>query len=206
MYARSSTFRGQPDSIDAGIGYVRDEVLPTMLVMDGCMGLSMLANHETGLCITTSAWHSLETKEDSEGQVSELRDRIGEALGGAPQVDQWEIALLHRDHWSEEGARVRVTWVHTEPTEIDRLVDFTKNHTLPTLEGMPGFCSASVMIDRVAGEGAVAVSFDTVDAEGKSRTAARGLREKFVRETGGQIVDVQQFDLVLAHLHAPELV
>jgi hypothetical protein len=204
MYARSSTFRGRPDSIDAGIDFVRDEVLPTMLVMDGCVGLSMLANRETGLCITTSAWHSLETRTGSEEQVHALRTRIGEHLGGAPEVDQWEIALLHRDHWSQEGARVRATWVKT--AEIDNLVDFTKNITLPTLDGVPGFCSASLMINRGTGTGVVAVSFDTAAAEENSRETARNLREKFVDETREQILDVEQFDLVLAHLHAPELV
>jgi len=204
MYARSSTFRGRPDSIDAGIDFVRDEVLPTMLVMDGCVGLSMLANRETGLCITTSAWHSLETRAGSEEQVHRLRTRIGEHLGGAPEVDQWEIALLHRDHWSQEGARVRATWVKT--AEIDNLVDFTKNITLPTLDGVPGFCSASLMINRGTGTGVVAVSFDTAAAEEHSRETARDLREKFVHETREQILDVEQFDLVVAHLHAPELV
>ena len=204
MYARSSTFRGRPESIDAGIDFVRDEVLPTMLVMDGCVGLSMLASRETGLCITTSAWHSLETRKDSEQQVSELRAGIGERLGAAPEVDQWEIALLHRDHWSQEGARVRCTWVQT--AEIDNLIDFTKTITLPTLDEVPGFCSASLMINRGTGTGVVAVSFDSAAAEESSRETARGLREKFVRETREQIVDVEQFDLVLAHLHAPELV
>ena len=204
MYARSSTFRGRPDSIDAGIEFVRDEVLPTMLVMDGCVGLSMLANRETGLCITTSAWHSLETRTDSEQQVSELRAGIGARLGAAPEVEQWEIALLHRDHWSQEGARVRATWVKT--AEIDNLVDFTKTTTLPTLDEVPGFCSASLMINRGNGTGVVAVSFDTAAAEEASRETARGLREKFVQETREQILDIEQFDLVLAHLHAPELV
>jgi hypothetical protein len=204
MYARSSTFRGRPESIDAGIKYVRDEVLPTILVMDGCVGLSMLANRETGLCITTSAWHSLETRKDSETPVGDLRARIGDHLGGAPEVDQWEIALLHRDHWSQEGARVRVTWVKT--AEIDPLVDFTKTITLPTLDEVPGFCSASLMIDRGTGTGVVAVSFDNAVAEENSRETARGLRERFVEETREQILDVEQFDLVLAHLHAPELV
>ena len=204
MYARSSTFRGRPDSIDAGIEFVRDEVLPTMLVMDGCVGLSMLANRETGLCITTSAWHSLETRTDSEQTVSELRAGIGARLGAAPEVEQWEIALLHRDHWSQDGARVRATWVKT--AEIDNLIDFTKTITLPTLDEVPGFCSASLMINRGTGTGVVAVSFDTADAEEASRETARGLREKFVQETREQILDIEQFDLVLAHLHAPELV
>lgn len=204
MYARSSTFRGRPESIDAGIEYVRSEVLPSILVMDGCVGLSMLANRETGHCITTSAWHSPDTRRESEEEVARLRTRIGEHLGGEAQVDHWEIALLHRDHWSQEGARVRATWVKT--AELDQLIDFTRNVTLPALDEVVGFCSASLMIDRGSGRGVVAVSFDSAEAEENSRGTARGLREKYVADTHEQILDVAQFDLVLAHLHAPELV
>ena len=206
MYARSSTFRGRPESVDAGIEFVRREVLPTILVMDGCVGLSMLANRETGRCITSSAWHSLATRTDSEAQVRELRRRIGDHLGVRPEVDRWEIALLHRDHWSRDGARVRVTWVQVEPRDVDRAVDFTRNTTLPTLERLPGFGSSSVMINRGTGQAVIAVSFDTAAAEEGSRETGRELREKFVRDTHGRIRDVEQFDLVLAHLHAPELV
>ena len=206
MYARSSTFRGPPDSIDAGIEFVHSEVLPTILVMDGCVGLSMLANRETGHCITVSAWHSLESRKDSEAEVGDLRARIGERLSTTPEVNQWEIALLHRDHRSQEGARARLTWVEIDPAEIGRLVDFTKSTTLPTLKDVPGFCSASLVIDPGAGKGVVAVIFDDAAAEENSRETARGLREKFVHETGEQVLDVEQFDLVLAHLHVPELV
>lgn len=204
MHARSSTFRGRPESIDAGIEFVRSEALPTVLVMDGCVGLAMLANRETGRCITTSAWHSLETKEESEAEVGMLRSRIGDLLGGTAEVEQWEIAVLHRDHWSPDGARVRATWVKT--AEIDHLVDFTKSVTLPALSEVKGYCSASLLVDRAAGTGVVAVSFDNAAAEEDSREAARGVREKFVHDNRDQIVDVEQFDLVLAHLHVPELV
>lgn len=206
MYARSSTFRGRPDSLDAGIEYVRDEVLPTMMGMEGCVGLSMLANRETGLCIATSAWRSLESRKDSEREVRRLRTRIGDLLGGAPEVDQWEIALLHRDHRSRQGARVRATWVQADPADIDRLTEFTRTITLPTLDEADGFCSASLMIDHATGKGVVAVTFDSAAAEENSRGTARSLREKFVKDTGAQIIDVEQLDLVLAHLHAPELV
>src|SRR5262245_56430985 len=206
MFARSTTIRARPESLDAGIALVRDEVMPPMMRMEGCVGLSMLANRETGLCVTTSAWRSLETRKDSEEEVRRLRARMGEVLGGAPEVQEWEIALLHRDHRSQQGARVRATWVKTDPAEIERLVDFTKTITLPALDESDGFCSASLMIDRATGSGVVAVSFDTAAAEESSRTQARGLRERFVEQTREQIIDVQQFDLVLAHLHAPELV
>jgi hypothetical protein len=204
MYARCSTFRGRPDAIEAGLEYVRCEALPTVLVMDGCVGMSMLANRETGLCIAASAWTSPQARTESEGEVCRLRKQLGEHLGGDAEVEEWEIALLHRDHWSQDGARVRVTWVET--SDVDRLVDFTRTVTLPAYDLVRGFCSASLMVDREAGRGAVAVSFDNPAAEEDSRETARALREKYVDGTRDRIVDVEQFDLALAHLHAPELV
>ena len=206
MYARSSTFRARPESVDAGIEYTRDEVLPACMGMEGCIGLSLLANRETGLCISTSAWETAEARKASEKQIGALRGRMAEIFGGPSEVELWDIALLHRDHRSREGARVRATWVKAEPGDIERMVDFTKTITLPTHDEADGFCSASVMIDRATGRGVVAITFDSAAAEEGTREAARGLREKYVEQTRQKILDVQQFDLVLAHLHVPELV
>jgi len=206
MYARSSTFRARPESVDAGIEYTRDEVLPACMGMEGCVGLSLLANRETGLCISTSAWRTSEARKASEEPIGALRERMAQIFGGPPEVEKWDIALLHRDHRSREGARVRATWVEADAADIERMVDFTKNITLPTLDEQDGFCSASVLMNRATGKGVVTITFDSAAAEENSRVAARGLREKFVEQTGQKILDVQQFDLVLAHLHAPELV
>src|SRR3954464_357076 len=56
MYARSTTIHGTPGSVDAATAYVRDEVMPTVRAMEGCVGLSMLADHDTGHCIVTTSW------------------------------------------------------------------------------------------------------------------------------------------------------
>ncbi|MDT5333108.1 MAG: hypothetical protein QOF31_4405, partial [Mycobacterium sp.] len=58
VYARSTTIQAQPSSIDDGIAYVRDEVMPALQAMDGYIGLSMLVDRESGRCITTSAWET----------------------------------------------------------------------------------------------------------------------------------------------------
>jgi quinol monooxygenase YgiN len=192
--------------LDAGIEHMRDQIMPAMLAMDGCIGLSMLTDRTTGRCISTSAWRSLEALKASEAQVNALRERYGEVLGGRPEVDVWEIAALHRDHRSQRGSRVRVTWLKTEPANIDRVVDFFKTVSLPGLDGTYGFCSASLMIDRTTGTAVASATFDSQTAVETSRETARGLRERYVSESVGQILDVEEFELVLAHLHAPELV
>lgn len=88
MFARSTTIRARQESIDAGISLIRDEVMPALLGMDGCIGLSMLVDRHGGRCIATSAWHSEEAMLASEEQVRSIRDRVVEVLGGQPEVER----------------------------------------------------------------------------------------------------------------------
>ena len=56
MYARTTTVRGDPRAVDDGIAFARNEVWPRLERMDGCVGMSMLADREAGRCIVTAAW------------------------------------------------------------------------------------------------------------------------------------------------------
>jgi quinol monooxygenase YgiN len=60
VYARSTTIDARPDAVSEGIAYVRNEVVPALHEIDGCVGLSLLTDRESGRCITTSAWASAE--------------------------------------------------------------------------------------------------------------------------------------------------
>jgi hypothetical protein len=58
MYARSTTVRGNPQSLDDAIAYLRDEVMPAAQEMDGCVGMSMMCDRDSGRCIATTAWET----------------------------------------------------------------------------------------------------------------------------------------------------
>ena len=58
MYARSTTIQAQPSSIDDGIAHVRDEIMPALQDMAGCIGVSLLVDRQSGRCIATSAWET----------------------------------------------------------------------------------------------------------------------------------------------------
>ena len=55
MYARSTTIRGNATRLEDAVVHMREEILPQLQEMDGFIGLSMLADRETGRCIATSA-------------------------------------------------------------------------------------------------------------------------------------------------------
>jgi quinol monooxygenase YgiN len=205
VYARSTTIQAQPSSIDAGIAHVRDEVMPALDAVDGCVGLSLLVDGESGRCIATSAWESEEAMRASEDRVRPVRDRAAQSFGGTAEVEEWEIAFLHRDHRSGDGACVRATWLSVRPGQLDRAVEFYKESVLPDLENLEGFCSASVMINRASGRAVSSATFDSREAMDRNSERARSLRAARLRDLGADQLDVGEFELALAHLRVPEL-
>jgi hypothetical protein len=195
----------RPESIDAGIAQVRDEVMPTILEMDGCIGLSMLADRESGRCIATSAWQSEEAMRATDEELTPIRDRIASTMGGSPQVEEWEIAVLHRDHRSVAGACVRATWVKVDPANLERAIDVYKLASLPRLEDLAGFCSASLLIDRASGRAVSSVTYDSQEAMDSNRESAASMRSATAKDAGAEVIDVCEFELAIAHLRVPEL-
>jgi Antibiotic biosynthesis monooxygenase len=206
VYARSTTIQAQPSSIDAGIAHVRDEVMPALPGMAGCIGLSLLVDRQSGRCIVTSAWETEDAMRDSEEQVRPIRDRAAEMFGGTADVGQWEIAALHRDHRSADGAGVLATWVKVPPDQIDQGMEYYKSSVLPRLEELDGFCSASLLVDRASGRAVSSVTFDSLDAMERNRDQISALKATSMPEAGAEELDECAFELALAHLRVPELV
>ncbi|MDV2475291.1 hypothetical protein ACFWDA_21860 [Rhodococcus zopfii] len=206
VFARSTTLHAHPSYIDAGIKHVRDTVMPALTDIEGCLGMSLLIDRGSGRCIATSSWRDEESLRASEGPVRALRDTAAEIFHGTTEVSRWEIAVMHRDHHSERGACCRVTWIKTEPADMDRGVDLWKMTALPRMEELPGFCSASLMFDRAAGRGVSSLTFDSAEAMEGNRERLDGIRSEVVRAAGAEVLDTCEFELAIAHLHVPEMV
>jgi hypothetical protein len=205
MYARSTTITGDPGAIDAGIAYIRDEVMPAVTALDGCVGLSLVVDRESGRCIATSSWDTQENMRASVDKIGTFRNRASEILGGgSPEIEEWEVAVMHRSHRAQDGACCRVTW--GQPTDIDATLGFFKGSVLTRIEALDGFCSASMFVDRTRGRTCGTVTFDSREALEGSREVALEMRERATREMGVTFLDVAEMDLELAHLRLPELV
>lgn len=206
MYARSITIMGDPARMDEGIAYVRDEVMPAITAMDGCLGLSMLVDRESGQCIVTSSWQSEDAMNASDLHLTPMRRRGGEIMGGTPSAEPWEVAVMHRDHVAPAGSCCRVTWLRMNHGEIDRALDVYRHGLLPEIEQLEGFCGASMLVNRSAGRGCATVAFESAEAIAASRDRAWTIRESGAREAGVDVTDVTEFELAIAHLRLPELV
>jgi quinol monooxygenase YgiN len=207
MHARSTTIEADPEKLDAGIAFTHDQVLPAIQQTEGCIGLSMLADRASGRCIVAEAWTDEQAMRATAEEDRTVQRRLLHTIGGAhADVQEWEIAVLHRDRPAGDGAGTQVTWARIVPNHLDDLLDAYRHNLLPKLQGLPGFCSVSLVADRRTGRTVSVTSFANRDAAALVRKHARSLREQFAQAMGARIVDVAEMDLALAHLRVPETV
>lgn len=206
MYARSTTIQARPSAIDAGIAHIRDEVMPALTGMPGCIGLSLLVDRQSCQCIATSAWDSAEAMHASADHVGAIRDRAADIFGGSTKVEEWEIAVLHREHRSAQGACVRAIWLKTDPDRLDAAVEAYRGQFLSEMETLEGFCSASLMVNRSSGRAVSCSTYDSAEAMIRNRDQAASLRADASRRSGAELIAGGEFELVLAHLRVPEMV
>ena len=206
MYARTTTVRGDPRAVDDGIAFARSDVWPRLERMDGCVGMSMLADRGTGRCIVTAAWATEDAMRASADDVREVRRQLDEVLRAeAVDIAEWEIAVLHRSRPAGDAACVRATWIDVQAGRVDGVIDAFRMSLLPRLDDLPGFCSVSLLVDRGSLRAVAAVTYEDRAAMEQAREQGAALREEFSRAMGSTITEVAEFDLALAHLHVPEM-
>jgi quinol monooxygenase YgiN len=200
VHARSITLKGRPGNVDAGIAFVEGEAAPMVRAIEGCRGLSLLVDRDTGECIVTSSWESEAAMRASDPHLRPLRERGRDILGGSMEIDEWEILVMHRTH---HAACCRVSWLEGD---VDAMAESFRTSILPDLEQTSGFCSGSVLADRASGVGCATTAWESRDAMVASRSSADRMRARAASDSSGRILRVHEYELAYAHLHVPEMV
>ncbi|MGN6754051.1 MAG: putative quinol monooxygenase [Intrasporangium sp.] len=206
MYARSTTITAQPDKVDAGIAHLRDEVMPQVRAMDGCVGMSMVVDRSSGRSIVTTAWRSEDALRGSAQGVMPIRERLAQLVGGQTSVEEWEVAYMHREHQAPEGACSRVTWMTFGASKSEEVTEMFRSTVMPKVRELDGFCSCSLFVNASEGRGCITATYDHRDAMVAARDTAMGLRADMVQQLGLKVEEVAEFELCVAHLDVPELV
>ncbi|RBY97959.1 hypothetical protein DQ237_03440 [Blastococcus sp. TF02-8] len=207
MHARTTTITADPTRMDDGIADVRDSVLPAVSDMDGCIGLSMLCDRDSGRVIVTTAWQSEDAIAGTRERVRALRDRATRQFGATDaEVREWEIGAVHRLHPAGDDACARVTWSRVDPATIERVLEVFRTDLIPRMDEMPGFCSLSLLLDPRSGDNSLTAVYADRRALEASRQRAMYIRDEFRRALHMSATEVAEFDLVLHQLRVPELV
>src|SRR4051812_30002717 len=162
MYARSTTVPGDPEALPNAISYVGNRESPAITSIPGCVGLSMLADRDSGRVIVSSAWADEDALKSSAETVRPMQDRLMQMLKADEALIQpWDIAVLHREKPSGDGARAQVTWSRIAPDHMDTLLAASRGSMLSRLQTLPGFTSLSLVVDRKQGRLVSVTSFDS---------------------------------------------
>jgi heme-degrading monooxygenase HmoA len=205
MYARSTTMQVEPQAIDRLIGYVRD-AMPMLERMGGYVGNSLLCDRETGTCIATTTWDTHEAMRASADDMAASRTQAMQMTGAPqPEVQEWEVAAMHRVRETPEGACARLIWARGEHGQMDRILEAWRTTIPPQLEQMPGFCAVSALVNRDTMRAVAAVSYESREAMDRSADQGLAIRDKFAATMQFEITDVEEYDVVLARLRIPEM-
>jgi heme-degrading monooxygenase HmoA len=205
MFARTTTVTARPPHINRGVQYMEDQVIPALQDIPGFVGLSTLVDRATGRCIITTSWQSAESLRTSEPQVHAIRERGVAAFDAVDSlVDEWEVALMHRAHSADTAAGAHVSWLEGDPDTMSELIDAFRA-AVPSLEKLPGFTSASLLVDRPGGRAVSTVVYDPATMA-TARPQTNEIRTSVADAAGAYVIEVAEFELAVSQLRVPELV
>jgi heme-degrading monooxygenase HmoA len=94
VFARVSTYQGDPGQIDAGLSYARENILPRVQQVDGFEGVYYLVDRESGKALSITLWESEEAMRASEEAADRLRGESAEAASATVEsVERYEVAI-----------------------------------------------------------------------------------------------------------------
>jgi heme-degrading monooxygenase HmoA len=93
LFARATTLRGTPDSVEAGVQQYRD-TLSRFRQIPGNRGAFLLIDRRSGKGIGVTLWESEQAMVDSREQANQLRQQAAEQAGGQIEsVEEYEVAV-----------------------------------------------------------------------------------------------------------------
>ena len=94
MFARVSTYQGDPGQIDQGLAYDLENILPKVNQIDGFEGLYYLVDRESGKALSMTLWASEQTMRASEEEANRLRTESAESASATVEsVQRYEVAI-----------------------------------------------------------------------------------------------------------------
>jgi len=201
VFARTAVHQGRPDRVDACIAYLRDTAVPTILAMPTCVGMSVLASRSSGLAIISTAWETKADMHASVVKIRPIREKTAEAIGGGTaDLEEWQIAAMHRRQHAGHAVCARVIWLRVERGAIDDLVAEFHAATIPALDATRGICSTSLMVNPDWRRAAVSIAYENPEAMDRRIAGSDGRRL-----LENNVIQTREFDEVMPHLRVPDL-
>jgi hypothetical protein len=193
MHTRLLTFTGAT-SIDVGVDYLRDEVVPVLDAQPGYRGVSASADRPGAILSILSLWDTQADRDASDSSLGKAREEAVKLVGGSLSIENLEQVVSSVIKIPVPGCALYLSRVSMDPASVDANITFFKDEVLPRIEAAPGFCALRNMVDRQSGHAVVGSIFEdrtSLDAfiagsdDRRASAAARGISfgdESSIRE------------------------
>jgi len=199
MYTRLVSFTGATN-IDAGVDYLRDEVLPVLNAQRGYRGVTASGDRAAGVLHILSLWETEEDRGASDSALGKAREEAIKIVGGALEIENFEQVVEAISKRPSPGCHLNVVRVRMDPASIDANVEWFKDMIAPQISSQRGFCSLRNMVDRQTGRavsGSVFEDKETADAS----IAAIPDRRARAEERGVVFEDIAQREVLFGQLN-----
>ena len=199
MYTRLISFTGA-SNIDAGVDYLRNEVLPVLNAQRGYRGVTASGDRATGVLHILSLWETEEDRAASDSALGKAREEALKIVGGALEIENFEQVVEAISKRPSPGCYLNVVRVRMDPASIDANIDFFKEMIAPQISSQPGFCSLRNMVDRQTGR---AVSGSVFEDKQSADASLEGIpdRRAAAEERGVIFEDIAQREVLFAQLN-----
>lgn len=203
MYARTTLIDIAASRVNELVAIVEGGLRALAVSLPGSLGLSLLCDRGSGRCVVTTAWDTDRAMRDSFVPLTTASDEIGRRLGGTPVPEEWEVVDLHRLRRSGPGFWSRSTRVEFEPLDAEAVLQIYRSTTVPELELLTGFCSATLLLDPARGRGVSTVTYDTYAALAGSRHRAGEIRRTSTEQAHARAGEVMELEVAVAAITVP---
>lgn len=95
MLARLHTLEATPEQYEAGLGIVRDDLLPWARESNGYCGVIGLVDHDSGKALLLTLWDNEDARSQSAAAAERLSALAAEASGAARQSSEnFDVSLF----------------------------------------------------------------------------------------------------------------
>jgi len=94
MHARVTTLQADPNKLEEGIRFFRDQAVPVARQQRGFKGARLLVDRSSGKVQAVTLWDSAETAQAADAVMNQQRSQGAQTLGAvAPTTEVFEMAV-----------------------------------------------------------------------------------------------------------------
>ena len=200
MYARTTSTRIPPETINATAAFLIERAVPRYQAAPGFVMFLDLIDRETGQAIASTFWQTDADRLAAADLAARIRaETSAMTRGDPPVVEQFEVfaRVQSAEQFGPGPAFARVLRADIVADGFDRTIDYIRHNVIPPNSARPGFREFWLLADRASGH---LITFSLYDTEGDLKAAdatARSLAAQALQDIALANMQIKYFEVAI---------